>query len=114
MNANQNVVEQAEKDYDEASKSFYSKLPHKEEFFFTGEEIVDLAWNVANATDDAIAACVDRSEVRLRAVTFVLRRYAIGIPTCIGSDHAWNELLASARAARPGVVVPLPSNPDGE
>jgi hypothetical protein len=115
MNANQNVVEQAEKDYDEASKFFYSKLPHKEEFLFTGEEIDDFAWSVASAINDAIEAGMDRSEVLLRAVAFALRHFAKHGSSAYyeSPDSAWGELLASARAARPGVVVPFPLKPEG-
>jgi len=92
------TMEQAEKDYDASSSFFYSKLPHKEEFYFTGEEIADLIWNAVNATVEAIEASVDRSEVGLRAAAFVMRRYAIGIPTCIGTDRAWDDLLAAQQA----------------
>jgi hypothetical protein len=100
---------EAVKDYDVASDLFHSTCPHKDEFVFTGEEIADLVWNTVNATADAIEAGVDRSELRLRAASFVLRRYAIGIPTIIGTDYAWDKVLASARAARPGGVYPFPN-----
>jgi hypothetical protein len=88
----------AEKDYDSSSSFFDSRMPHKDEFYFTGEEIADLVWNAVNATADAMEAGVGEMEVRLRAAAFVMRQYAIGVPTCIGPDHAWDGLLASARA----------------
>jgi hypothetical protein len=98
MYANQIVAGQAEIDYDASSSFFDSKLPHQEEFYFTGEEIADLIWNAVNATADAMEAGVGGIEVRLRAAAFVMRQYAIGVPTCIGSDRAWDDLLTAQRA----------------
>jgi hypothetical protein len=85
----------AKADYEAASLIFSSNFPPDEE-----EGLKDLMWDSINAATDAMEAGVAGIETRLRAAAFVLRRYAIGRPTCIGSDRAWDELLASARAAR--------------
>jgi hypothetical protein len=114
MDANQNVVGQAEKDYDEASKFFYSVYVPHEYFLLTGSDLPELVWSAIDATADAMEAGMDRSEVRLRAAAFVLRRLAEHGPFDGNSVLARNEWLTSARAARPGVVVPLPSKPEGE
>jgi hypothetical protein len=99
-------IERAIKTYDDDSASFNSEL---------SEEIKDLVWSAVNATGDAYEAGVDRSEVKLRAAAFVLRHFAKYGSSAYYErpDSAWDELLASARAARPGVVVPFPK-PEGE
>jgi hypothetical protein len=117
MNTDQSAITKAEKNYDDSAAFFRSQYPWNEKFAFdfTNSDMDEFAFEVICLTADAMEAGVDRRSVRLHTNALVLRRLAVGKhPKAISPDRdsVWDELLAAARASRPGNVVLL--KPEGE